>query len=216
MKTKLFTIAMTAALMLTAMTKVQAQNFDGPCLPPSHGLDDHQSAFCGVTQTIALAAGANYVSFYVDITLNDLKAALVEASPSSTIKIIGQNNSTTYDPVRHRWNGTLQWNEAQMFIIRVTDVCEISFESMPLDPAEHSVDIVSGANYIAFPLMEGMSLTDAFAGFAVNGDKVLSQTSSATYNRGRWQGQGLTNLEPGKGYIYISVDSKTLVFPSSK
>ena len=168
-----------------------------------------------VTQTIALAEGANYVSFYVDITLNDLKAALVEALPSSTIKIIGQNNSTTYDPVRHRWNGTLQWNEAQMFIIRVTDACEISFESMPLDPAEHSVDIVSGANYIAFPLMEGMSLTDAFAGFAVNGDKVLSQTSSATYNRGRWQGQGLTNLEPGKGYIYISVDSKTLVFPSN-
>ena len=33
MKTKLLTIAMTAALMLTAMTKVQAQNFEGPCLP---------------------------------------------------------------------------------------------------------------------------------------------------------------------------------------
>ena len=59
MKTKLLTIAMTAALMFTAMTKVQAQDFEGPCLPQMHGLDDHQSALCGFTQTIELVSGVN-------------------------------------------------------------------------------------------------------------------------------------------------------------
>ena len=170
-----------------------------------------------LTQTIALATGTNWVSFYVDVTLNDLKAALVEVSPSATIKIIGQNSSTTYDPQRRRWSGNLQWNVAYMYKISVAANCEVSFEGMPLDPAEHPVTIVNGTNYIAFPFAENMSLTNAFAGFAVNGDKVLSQNSSATYNRGRWQGSGLTNLEPGKGYIYKSSTSgdRTLVFPSN-
>ena len=168
-----------------------------------------------LTQTIALSAGATYVSFYVDITLNELKNALVEVSPNTTIKITGKNSATTYDPQRHRWSGNLQWNVAQMYIIRVAADCEVSLEGMPIDPAEHPVTIVSGSNYIAFPFAENMSLTNAFDGFAVNGDKVLSKNGSATYNRGRWQGSSLSNLEPGKGYIYKSstTESRTLVFP---
>jgi hypothetical protein len=164
-----------------------------------------------------LVEGANWVSFYVNISLDDLKAALAAASPDASIKISGQNSSTTYVPRTHRWSGNLQWDLAQMYKIRVADACEISLEGMPVDPAEHPVTIVKGANYIAFPLTENMSLTNAFAGFAVNGDKILSKTSSATYNRGRWQGSGLTNLEPGKGYIYksVSTEDRPFVFPTN-
>ena len=170
-----------------------------------------------VTQTIELAAGSNWVSFNVDITLDDLKAALVAVSPEATIKISGQSTSTTYVPRTHRWNGSLQWDLAQMYKIRVADACEISLEGMPINPADHPVTIVKGTNYIGFPLTENMSLTDAFAGFAVNGDKILSKTSSATYNRNRWQGQGLTNLEPGNGYIYKSnsTEDRPFVFPTN-
>ncbi len=186
---------------------------------PTHVLYEDQDATMTttLTQTIELAAGTNWVSFNVDITLDQLKAALAAASPEASIKISGQNSSTTYIPRTHRWSGNLQWDLTQMYKIRVADACEISLEGMPVDPAEHPVTIVNGANYIAFPLTENMSLTDAFAGFAVNGDKILSQNSTATYNRGRWQGQGLTNLEPGKGYIYKSnvQGDRTLVFPTN-
>ena len=170
-----------------------------------------------VTQTIALAAGSNWVSFNVDLTLDQLKAALVEVSPNATIKISGKTSATTYDPQRHRWSGNLQWDESKMYIIKVVADCEVSLEGMPLDPAEQPVSIVNGANYIAFPFAENMSLTNAFAGFAVNGDKIMSKTGSSTYNRGRWQGSGLTNLESGKGYIYKSNEQgeRTLVFPTS-
>ena len=200
-------------IMMSCAT-VKAQ--DTPCLP-SHGETNNQPAWCGIEQVIALAEGANWVSFYVDITLDELKAALAAASPDASIKISGQNSSTTYVPRTHRWSGNLQWDLAQMYKIRVADACEISLEGMPIDPAEHPVTIVNGANYIAFTLTENMSLTDAFAGFAVNGDKILSQNSTATYNRNRWHGSGLTNLELGKGYIYKSnvQGDRTLVFPTN-
>jgi hypothetical protein len=166
---------------------------------------------------IALNNGTNWVSFNVEITLNDLKAALVEAAPSTTIKIIGQSNYTTYNPNNHRWSGTLSWDLSKMYKIQVTTDCEISLEGTPIDPADHTVTIVSGNNYLGFPFSQNMTLTNAFAGFAANGDKVLSQTGYATYNRGRWQGTTLTQLQPGKGYIYKSAasESRPFVFPNS-
>ncbi len=168
-------------------------------------------------QVIALNNGTNWVSFNVEITLNDLKAALIEAAPNTTIKIIGQNNYTTYNPSNHRWLGTLSWDLSKMYKIQVTTNCEISLEGTPIDPADYTVTIVNGNNYLGFPFNQNMTLTDAFAGFAANGDKVLSQTGYATYNRGRWQGTTLTQLQPGKGYIYKSAasESRPFVFPNS-
>lgn len=213
MKTKLLTIAMTAVLMLTAMTKVHAQNFEGPCLPSMHGLDDHQSAFCGSTQTqtIALYAGVNWFSTYVEITLDDLKAALVDAlGTSATITVKSRTVSVKYQ--RGRWAGNLtSLNLAEMYKIDVPADCEISLEGMPINAATLSVTISSGANWIAYPLFVDMTLTDAFSGFAVNGDAVYGQTLNAKVVRGRWTGQ-LTELEPGKGYIYFSNDANNRVF----
>ena len=61
-----------------------------------------------------------------------------------------------------------------------------------------------------------MSLSDAFAGFAVNGDVVSSQTQNATYNGTVWRGTlGSGVLEPGKGYKYNSnaQETRTFTFP---
>jgi hypothetical protein len=153
----------------------------------------------------------------VDVTVDDLKAALLEAVPSTAIQIKGKGSSTSYDPARNRWLGTLAWDVANMYKIKVAADCEIELEGMPLDPAEASFTVVNGANWIGFPLNQSMTLTDAFAGFAANGDQIKGKNGSATYNRGRWNGSTLTSLEPGKGYVYISAssESRPLVFPNS-
>ena len=166
---------------------------------------------------IALNEGTTWVSFNKEITLSNLKAALVAAAPGATIKISGQNNSTTYNPNNHRWSGSLPWDLSKMYKINVEAACEITLEGTPINPADHPVTIVNGNNYLGFPFDQNMTLDDAFAGFAVNGDKVYSQTGSATYNRGRWQGSTLTELQPGKGYLYKSAasGSRTIVFPVS-
>ena len=201
------------AFMLTAMTKVQAQNFEGPCLPQMHGMDGHQSALCSSTetQTIALSAGVNWFSTYVEITLDDLEAALVDAlGTSATITVKSRTSSVKYQ--RGRWAGNLtSLNLAEMYKIDVSTDCEISLEGMPIDAVTLSVTITSGANWIAYPLLVGMTLTDAFSGFAVNGDAFYGQTLNAKVVRGRWTGQ-LTELAPGKGYIYVSAEATDRVF----
>ena len=167
-----------------------------------------------LTQTIALTEGFNWVSFNLEITLNDLKAALVAAAPGTQIQIKGQSNQTTYNPNNHRWTGNLTWDVTKMFMIKVSTDCEITLEGMPIDPADHPVTMVNGNNYLGFPLNQSKTLQNAFAGFAVQGDQITSQTGVSVYNRNRWQGN-IPELQPGKGYIYKTATARTLVFPSS-
>ena len=172
-----------------------------------------------VTQTVALEAGNNWFSANVEITLNDLKAALVEVSPNNAITIQGQTDNVKYNPNNHRWTGRLNALDlTQMYMISVGIDCEIALEGMPVDPAEYPIVISNGANWIAYPFSsESMTLTNAFNGFAVTGDLVQSQISNSKYNRNRWQGQ-LTTLEPGKGYIYNSAatETRTFTYPTAK
>ena len=169
-----------------------------------------------ITNTFTLAAGWNWVSFNIDITLDDLKNALVGALGSShDITISSQDGNTTYQ--RGRWIGRL-WGDFylnQMYMINVPEDCELVLEGMPIDPAEHPVTISNEHdNWIGFPLSDPTLVSDAFAGLAEDGDIIQSQTAFAVYTNGIWIGT-LTTLEPGQGYMYHSAapESKELVFP---
>ena len=172
-----------------------------------------------VMQAVALSAGANYVSFYVETNLDDLKAALAGAAPNANISIKSQTQTTTYNPNNHRWTGNITLDLAKMYIINVSTAIEISLEGMPLDPAEHPITITgNGTTYLGFPFSTSMTPTDAFAGFAVQGDKLKNQSSTCPYNRGHW-GTQIPALEPGKGYKYISPSGSTdrvFTYPASK
>jgi hypothetical protein len=167
------------------------------------------------TQTIALSQGWNWFSTYLDITLDDLKNALVETLPSTSIKIKSQSNgSTSYNG--STWRGALNsLDVSQMYMISVSTDCEITLTGVPINPAEHPVTITNGVNWIAFPLSQSMTLSNAFAGFAVSGDKVKSQTTTGNYNGSLWRPS--FSLEPGKGYMYISnmQGTRTFTFPAS-
>ena len=166
-----------------------------------------------VTQTITLASGVNWVSFNVETTLDDLKAALV-ATGGTNIVIKAKSSSTTWNG--HRWLGSLNgFNVNQMFMIILQSGCEITLQGMPMAPAAHPLTISNGTNWIGYPLNESMTLTEAFAGFPANQDVVKSKTASVTWNGHRWVGQ-LNTLQPGQGYIYQSKASgnKTFTFPT--
>ena len=169
-----------------------------------------------VVQTCALSQGWNWFSTNVEVTLDDLKTALLEALPGTAISIKSQTQNTSYNPINNRWVGSLAWDVAKMYMIKVATNCEITLTGMPIHPAEHPVTILNGANWIGFPFNSSLTLSNAFAGFAVNGDKIKSQTNNALYNGIRWQGQ-LNTLEPNKGYIYISnsSDDRIFTFPTN-
>ncbi len=161
-------------------------------------------------QTLALSTGWNWCSFSVDVTLAELQDALASALPNTSIIIQSQTQNTRY--YNGRWNGRLtSLDIAYLYKIMVSLSCEITLEGMPVNPAQHPVMIKNGANWIAFPCIESMTLTNAFAGFAAEGDMVQSQTVNSRYVNGRWVGQ-LTNLEPGQGYIFKSNATGNRVF----
>jgi len=173
---------------------------------------------CTQPQTILLSEGWNWFSTYLDITLDDLKAALVEALPGTNITIKSKNNGTsTYNGTT--WRGQLTTLDVtQMYRISVSTACEITLEGMLLNPAEHPVTIVNGANWIAFLFGESVTVNDAFAGFAVSGDVVKSKENGiATYNGSQWRGT-LNTLVPGQGYIYKSNSNevRTFIFPFNR
>ena len=171
-----------------------------------------------VTQTIALTAGFNWISSYVEITLDDLKSALVAALPgASTIRIYSKNDGfTTYNG--SRWRGQLSTVDvAQMYMVETTTDGELTLEGMPIVLAGHPVTIVNGTTWIAFPLSQSMTIANAFAGFALSGDRVYSKNDgSTTYNGSRWRGQ-VSTLTPGQGYMYESTqtEARTFVYPTS-
>ena len=165
------------------------------------------------TQTIALVPGNNWFSTNLDIDLNDLKAALVDALPNSNITIRSRTQNTSYNPNNHNWSGSLAWDVTKMYVIWVSAGCEITLEDAPINPTEHPVTIGNGLNWIAYPLNESKLVREVFAGFAGNGDVVRSQTGNASYRNGRWSGSFY--LEPGKGFIYKSAASGTRTFTFS-
>lgn len=71
---------------------------------------------------------------------------------------------------------------------------------------------------MGFPATQSMNLSEVFSSFTPEeGDRIVSfEDGSALYEDEEWSGR-LTRLEPGKGYIYISVadESKTLIIGQS-
>ncbi len=168
--------------------------------------------------TIPLSQGCNWFSSNMEITLDDLKAALLSAlNNASGIKITSQSNGYTIWN-GSSWKGSLNpFEVSQMYVIDVPSACEITLEAMPIDPAEQPITIFPGFNWIGFPLNTSMSVEDAFAGFAVSGDKISSKSQNAIYTGIRWEGT-LNTLVPGQGYMFESsqTGNRTFIFPSGR
>ena len=159
-----------------------------------------------LVQTIELAEGSNWISFYVETDLDALKAALEEVYAGTNMTIRGMNGYTSYNGTR--WRGPLtSLDMSQMYMIEVAEVGRIVVEGEPLNPADLAITINEDANWIGFPFSESMAIQDAFEGFATNGDILRSQDGYTTYNGTRWRGN-ISILVPGQGYIYNSTTNK--------
>ena len=99
----------------------------------------------------------------------------------------------------------------EMYKIQTTAPCTLAVKGVPITSA--TVTINPGENWFGF-VGTTKTVAAAFAGFTpAAGDKVISQDEGfAVYENGAWSGT-LVNLQPGKGYVYISNDTepKTLV-----
>lgn len=170
------------------------------------------------SQTTSFTSGWNWWSTNLDITMEDLKTSLVEALPGTSITIKSMMQNTTYNPATQSWRGSLaSLDVTQMYNIQTGTDCQITMSGFPVIPAECPIIIHNGNNWIGFPLNESMSLGEAFAGFAINGDMVKSRNGNSIYDGTTWRGT-LNILVPNQGYIYKSnaTETRSFTYPSAK
>ncbi len=172
-----------------------------------------------VTETVSLTAGWNWFSLYVEVEdpvamLQAVEAALGE----NGIQIKSSQVNTEYDS-EWGWFGDLDdigMTNEQMYAINVIAPCTVTVEGIPANPENHTITINQGWNWIGFPSNVAVSLDNAFAGFAQEGDKIKNISAQIEYDpEWGWFGD-FENLEPGQGYMYYSASStqRTLVFPA--
>ena len=148
-----------------------------------------------VTQSISLVQGWNWWAPTVEMTLEALQAAL-----GDTLMQIKSQGGTPTELVL-----------GQMYRIQASASCQFTLSGVPGTRVD--VTITHGCNWFGYPGTESLSLGDLDIS-PTTGDKVVSQDAGfAIYNGNAWVGT-LTSLQPGKGYVYISVatQSKTLTF----
>ena len=146
-------------------------------------------------QQVTLEAGWNWWTPTVETTLEALQTAL-----GDTLMQIKSQGGTPIELVL-----------GQMYRIQTSAPCQFTLSGVPATGVE--VTITQGCNWFGFTGTEPLSLT-ALGISPATGDKVVSQDGGfAIYNGSTWVGT-LTSLQPGKGYVYISVatQSMTLTF----
>ena len=193
MKTKLLTIATMVALMLETMTKVQAQ---APCLPQMHGLIEHQSASCGITQMLALTTGWNWISLSID-TGNPIEMLqmLETALGDNAVQIQSFDDNTEFDG--EEWFGGLDdtgISNAQMYMIEVVNDCTVELQGPAANPTNYQITIEPGQwNWIGFPSTVELGIANALSEFnPEEADQIQAGNIMTEFDGEEWFGYFVT------------------------
>ena len=151
-------------------------------------------------QTVALNAGWNWWSTYLDIDLEDLEAAL----GNNGVSIVSKEGVVSYYE-GFGWDGNFNTlDHSKMYRLRVGSNCSLELSGNAVNPAECTITLAPGINWIGFPVSYSMSISDALQGFTpALGDVIKTYNGMTTFIGNGWMGT-FSTLEPGRGYIYIS------------
>ena len=198
-----------------------------PVLVPCGSLAAYQSAaywneFTNIQencsqQTVMLSEGWNWISLYVELGDPIEALQMLEAALGDNAMSINASEMYTEYFGSGFWIGDLDevgiTNE-QMYMVEVVNDCEIELEGTVANPADYTITINPGWNWIGFPCGHELSLEEAFADFeAEDGDQLAEAELYTEYGFGVWIGD-IETLVPGRGYMYFSNsdESKILVF----
>jgi hypothetical protein len=105
-----------------------------------------------------------------------------------------------------------------MYMVQMANSFTTTVSGSIVDPAEHTITLDPGPNWVGFIGTQEMTLDEAFSGFTpTHLDNIKTQEGTSTYLNGRgWTGR-VTSLVPGKGFIYKSKasTSQDFVYPTA-
>ena len=164
-----------------------------------------------VTQTVVLSSGSNWWTPYVELTLEQLEAALGD---NGLIISAQDGSSVTYDET-FGWGGDLTEIEVgKMYIIKTKNNCTFDIEGTPINPDDYTITLTHGKNWIGFFGSQATEINTALANLNATADDVITSQDglSASYDATFGWGGDLTTLEPGQAYIYTSNAAGTVTF----
>jgi hypothetical protein len=169
------------------------------------------------TQTIALVAGWNCVSLYIDMTdvsgMDMLKSALGDHGVA--IQTISDAADYFGDGL---WVGLegYELTNNEMVMVKVEDDCSITLSGSVVDASNVEITINPGWNWIGFPIASETPIDVAMSAFEPEFEDVIQDLTGTSDYFGEWIGDIMT-LVPGRGYLYYSSSSspKVLVFTSA-
>lgn len=170
-----------------------------PQLPLSHEQSEHQDA--SLVMAISLVTGWNWWTPMAQITAAQLSDALDEYLTQIMSK--EENNVS----------GETQLIPGKMYKLQSSgNVNGVAVTGVPVSP---NITIEQGTNWIGFLGANNVGIATLFGDDFVpeNGDKIISQGGgfaiyTVTEEGSGWSGT-LSELQPGKGYIYISNSGTT-------
>ena len=126
--------------------------------------------------------------------------------------VVSQTEEAIKDPV-YGLMGTLKTLlPAQAYKVKVPAADNNVLTDYEYNALSKSIDVVSGWNWIGYPIGQTMTLDEAFAFFTpMEGDYVLGQDGFAEYVDGEWKGD-LEGLKPGRGYMFKSGKNDEIIF----
>lgn len=164
----------------------------------------------GVAVTIQKDLPASWNWWAPNVTADDLFAQLKTTLGGDAVLINSQGSGfVCYE--NNQWNGTLaDVAPGQMYKIWMDRGRSITMVGTTTSGVEFT--IAPGNNWLGCPTTRNVSLAELDF-VPTDGDTISSSTQSAVYQNGAWTGT-LTTLQPGHGYIYVSVaqEDKTLRF----
>jgi len=163
--------------------------------------------------TMALIDGWKWISFNLDMAKSSVNDVLNGLSPQNGDLVKHDDKFASYDSNTGTWIGSLSRFEiGKLYRIKYSADDELNYEGASVAPADYPVELAYGWNRIGYVASQNMTVSEALAGFEPQpNDVVKGQYQFATYDGYGWVGS-LSYMEPGKGYMYKSLNSDTVQF----
>jgi hypothetical protein len=170
-----------------------------------------------VEQPIDIATGWTWASSNLTTTSPDLSIFTQMKNSLSTDGIIIKGRLLYVQ--NPGWSGALtDVTPENMYMIKTSQSQKMILQGVYANPLTTDIAIVKGWNWIGFTPSVSMSVKDALAGINAQPDDMIKGQDgfSIFMNSGAWAGS-LTNMQPGKGYMYSSNGAlpKTFYYPAS-
>ncbi len=159
------------------------------------------------TQTIALQAGWNWVSTYIEQFGEEDGLAMLQNG-------LGDNGNQIKNNFAYSTNfgGEIGWfgeleetSELQMYMVNVFESQDLRLEGdyVNYESEDNAIGLNHGWNWIAYSVSEEINISDALSNLeATTGDIIKTMGASAVYLNGNWVSSNLKSLKPGSGYMY--------------